>query len=89
MYLNPLFLKLGYFFIFELQEFFIYFEYKSFIKGFENIFSHSMDCLFTFFIVSFEVKGFNFEEVQFRRSPIGIIFILLLVFLVSYLEIIA
>ena len=33
-----------------------------------NTFSHSMGCLFTFLVVSFEAQKFKFDEVQFIFS---------------------
>ena len=45
---------------------------------FENIFSHSMCCLFTLLTVTFDTHVFNFNEMN--------LFLILSVFLVSYLR---
>ena len=50
-----------------------------------NIFFHSLDCLFTFLLVSFEGQVFNLGEIQFIYC-FFLSFFLITVFLVSYLK---
>ena len=60
VYSSPLsiFNKVVCLFVVELQEFFICSRYYTLIRWFENIFSHSVDCLFTFSMMSFDTQEF-------------------------------